>query len=118
MTAPIAYNHQEARFRRGKDTSLAPIWMGRKKLPNMAGMPGTMKRKIMITPWRVNRALYVLGCTMVGPGSNSSRRMSRPMQSATRKKPRIRIMYRMPIRLWSVEKIQPRMPVRRPLTSR
>ena len=55
--APAMKKYQDARLRRGKDTSLAPMRMGRKKFPKTAGRPGITNRKIMITPWSVNRAL-------------------------------------------------------------
>ena len=49
--------YQEARLSRGKATSFAPMRIGRKKFPKTAGRPGMTKRKIMITPCRVKRAL-------------------------------------------------------------
>ncbi len=49
--------YQVVRLSLGKATSLAPTRMGRKKFPKTAGTPGITKRKIMITPWSVKRAL-------------------------------------------------------------
>jgi hypothetical protein len=54
---PIIYKYHENKFNLGNATSLAPINIGRKKLPNIAGIPGIIKRKIIITPWSVKKLL-------------------------------------------------------------
>ncbi len=54
---------------------------------------------------------------MVRPGAMSSSRIRNPMVTATAKKVSMQVRYRSPIRLWSVEKIQPKMPPQRPRTS-
>ena len=54
---PIIKMYQESRFRMGKAKSRAPIMSGIRKLPSTAGIDGIRKKKIMTTPWIVNRRL-------------------------------------------------------------
>ena len=49
--------YQHSRFRMGKARSRAPIMSGIRKLPSTAGIDGIRKKKIMTTPWIVNRRL-------------------------------------------------------------
>ena len=73
--------------------------MGRKKLPKIAGSPGIMNKKIMITPCRVNRALYVSGPMIVFPGAIDSRRIVIPSVTPTAKKLIMEMRYNTPMRL-------------------
>ena len=106
----MTYKYHEKRFSLGKATSRAPIWIGMIRLPKAAGMPGMMNRKIMITPCRVNVALYVWASMMVSPGANSSKRISKPRITPTMKKATIHQKYINPMRLWSVDKSQRKIP--------
>ena len=45
MVAPVRNSHHDSKLSRGNITSLAPIWMGKKKLPSDADRPGMTKRK-------------------------------------------------------------------------
>jgi hypothetical protein len=69
-----------------------------------------MKRKIMTTPWRVKMALYVWAETRCMPDRMSTRRNMSPSRTPTKKKASVETRYRMPMRLWSVVKSQPRTP--------
>ena len=112
ITAPAMYTYQLSRFSRGKATSSAPSCSGRMMLPRMAGMPGTMNRKIMITPCSVKKELYVLASMYCRPGFSSSRRIMMPRATPTRKKVPMAARYIRPMRLWSVVTSQDQRPVR------
>ena len=46
--------YQDSRLMRGKARSFAPIMIGMKKLPSVAGIDGTRKKNTMMTPCMVN----------------------------------------------------------------
>jgi hypothetical protein len=54
---PKVYRYQLARLRRGKARSLAPIIMGIRRLPKVAGIEGIRKNHTITTPCRVNSLL-------------------------------------------------------------
>ena len=54
---PITSRYQLNRLILGNARSLAPIIIGRKKFPRVAGIEGIRKKKIMITPCSVNSLL-------------------------------------------------------------
>jgi hypothetical protein len=87
IIAPVIKSHQERRLILGKATSLAPIWIGRKKFPNTVGMAGMTTRKIIMIPCNVKRELYVWGFIMGPPGAIISRRMKNPRTTPLKKKP-------------------------------
>jgi hypothetical protein len=60
-------------------------------LPKDAGIPGMIKRNIMIIPWRVKRELYVPAVTIVFPGAMSSSLMKKPIVTPMTKKVRMDI---------------------------
>ena len=99
-----------ARFRRGSATSLAPNIKGSTKLPNAAGMPGMMNRKIMMAPCKVKLRLYSSAVMMVSPGVSSSVRTSMAKIPPIRNENRIAARYMTPIRLWSRVKNHERKP--------
>ena len=51
------YKYQLSRLILGSARSLAPIIIGIKKLPSVAGTDGTRKKKIMMMPCMVNTLL-------------------------------------------------------------
>jgi hypothetical protein len=55
--APTMKMYQETRLSLGKATSLAPIIIGRRKLPSVVGIDGTRKNQTMTMPCSVNSRL-------------------------------------------------------------
>ena len=49
--------YQLDRLSRGKARSLAPIMIGSRKLPKVAGIDGMRKNHTITTPWMVNSLL-------------------------------------------------------------
>ena len=56
--APATNRYQDKRLRRGNATSCAPIIIGTRKLPRVAGMDGTKKNQTIMMPCSVNSRLY------------------------------------------------------------
>ena len=50
--------YHDIRLSRGKATSVAPIIIGSRKLPNVVGIDGTRKNQTMTMPCSVNSRLY------------------------------------------------------------
>src|SRR6478609_529506 len=74
-------------------------------------MKGTTNRKIIVVPCIVNSSLYVLGSRRVLSAWLSCRRMSSASTPPSMKKTKVRTMYMIPIRLWSVVVTQDVQPV-------
>jgi hypothetical protein len=76
--------YQLSRFSLGNARSLAPIMIGTRKLPRMAGIAGIRKKKIIMIPCIVKRRLYTSGWKRSPCGVASSRRMRTGHQPAER----------------------------------
>src|SRR6478609_142702 len=74
-------------------------------------MKGTTNRKIIVVPCIVNSSLYVLGSRRVLSAWLSCRRISSASTPPSMKKTKVRTMYMIPIRLWSVVVTQDVQPV-------
>ena len=61
---------------RGKARSFAPIIIGTRKLPSVAGIDGSKKKKTMMIPCWVNILLYVLDWVRSPCGVSSSNRIA------------------------------------------
>ncbi len=79
------YRYQLRRLIFGKARSFAPIMIGIRKFPSVAGTEGTRNRKIMMMPCMVKNLLYVSDATRSGWGVSSSRRI-RPANAPPMKK--------------------------------
>ena len=55
--APVMKMYQLRRLSRGKARSLAPIMIGSRKLPIVAGIDGIRKNHTITTPWMVKSLL-------------------------------------------------------------
>ena len=56
-SAPVMNTYQEVVLSRGKARSLAPIMIGRRKFPKVAGIDGMRKNHTITTPWMVKSLL-------------------------------------------------------------
>ena len=79
--------YQLRRLILGNARSLAPIMIGRMKLPSVAGIDGIRKKKTMMTPCAVNARLYTSGVMRSFAGVSSSRRTSSAKKPPRKKKP-------------------------------
>jgi len=107
---PTTSRYQLNRLMRGNARSRAPIIMGKKKFPRVAGMEGMRKKKIITTPCIVNSLLYVSDDTRSPCGVRSSMRISVAKIPPMRKKKVIVPRYSRPMRLWSLVRSHDLMP--------
>jgi hypothetical protein len=85
---------------RGNARSRAPIIIGTRKFPSVAGIDGTRKKNTMITPCMVKSLLYVSGATSP-VGSIRFSRISTAKKPPTKNIKVIEIKYSSAMRLWS-----------------
>ena len=79
--------YQLSRLILGKARSLAPIMIGSRKFPSVAGIDGIRKKKTMMTPCAVKARLYTSGVVRSLAGVSSSRRTSSAKKPPRKKKP-------------------------------
>ena len=87
---PARYRYQLSRLIFGNARSFAPIMIGIRKLPSVAGTDGTRNRKIMMMPCIVKNLLYVSDATRSGCGVSSSSRIRPANASADKEEERDR----------------------------
>ena len=102
MSEPNRKNQNARAFRRGKDTSGAPICSGTSTLAKPT-KSGVANMSSMSVPCMVNSWLYCsFVCRICMPGSKSSARIMRAMTPPMQKKMKDVIRYMYPSTLWSV----------------
>src|SRR5699024_5442758 len=103
ISEPNRKNQNARAFRRGKDTSGAPIWSGMMTFAKPINK-GVANISNMSVPCIVNNWLNCsLVCSTCIPGENNSARISNAITPARPKKVNDVIRYMYPIVLWSVE---------------
>ena len=94
--------YQLSRLMRGNARSFAPIIIGTRKFPSVAGIDGIRKKNTIVTPCIVKNLLYVSASTRSPRGVSNSSRISIANTPPRKKNSVMPIRYRMAMRLWSL----------------